>query len=41
MEYLEVCIDYTGLWIIIHIFKNSVDKYLDKKLHSIREMERR
>lgn len=41
MEYLETCINYTGVWISVFIFKKYVEKYLDKKMEHIREQERR
>lgn len=31
-EYLETSISYTGIWVCVHLLKNYVNRYLEKKL---------
>lgn len=41
IEYLETCVNYIGVWISVDIFKNYVDKYIDKKMEYIREQQKK
>ena len=39
MEYLEESIDIIGVWICACIFKNTVDKYVKKKMEAYYEQQ--
>ena len=39
--WIETCVNYIGIWISVDIFKNSVDKYIDKKMEYIREQQKK
>ena len=41
MEYLEESIDEQGVWICTCILKNTVEKYVRKKMEAIEEQQRK